>query len=634
MDHAMLDAINEREPEFLARDGKGKGYVCPQCGSGSGRNGTGLHRDPGSPTHWKCFACGGYYDVLDLYGLAFGLDTFAEKLSGAAAYYGMTVRAERKRPTQPTQPKQQEAPEADCTAFFRAAEARLAETDYPQKRGLSAKTCARFHLGYDPNWRNPKAPASVPASPRLIIPTGRTSYLARDVRGKDALSEQEARYTKVKVGKTRLFNAEALDQAVKPVFVVEGEIDAMSIVEAGGEAVGLGSASNVRLLLERLRGNHPAQPLILALDNDERGRKASEELAAGLKAENLPYFVYNPCGEWKDANEALQMAPESFLRGVGDGERLPEIERLTYRQTSLQGHLQAFVDGIAKSVDTPCLPTGFAALDKALDGGLYEGLYIVGAISSLGKTTLVTQIGDQAAAAGQDVLMFSLEMAKTELMAKSISRHTLALALERKLGTVCAKTARGITDGRRYAQYSEKERGIIRDAVTRYGEYADHLFVAEGVGDIDVTAIRERIARHIEMTGRTPLVIVDYLQIIAPHNERATDKQNMDKAVLELKRISRDYKLPVIAVSSLNRMSYGQKISMEAFKESGAIEYSSDVLIGLQLRGAGDANFDPTEAKKKNPRQIEAVILKNRNGCVGDKLEFEYYPMFNFFREK
>ena len=76
----------------------------------------------------------------------------------------------------------------------------------------------------------------------------------------------------------------------------------------------------------------------------------------------------------------------------------------------------------------------------------------------------------------------------------------------------------------------------------------------------------------------------------------------MDKAVLELKRISRDFKLPVIAVSSLNRMSYGQRISMEAFKESGAIKYSSDVLIGLQLRGAGEAAFDPTEAKKKNPR--------------------------------
>ena len=438
MDKAMVEAINEREPAFLARDGKGKGYVCPQCGSGSGPKGTGLHRDPGAPTHWKCFACGGYFDVLDLYGLAFGLETFPEKLAGAAAYYGLTVSAPRRMAERAA--ARPAAPEPDCTAFFKAAQARLAQTDYPQRRGLSAATCARFHLGYDPAWRNPKAPETVPPSPRLIIPTGRTSYLARDVRGKDELSEQEARYTKVKVGKTRLFNAEALDTAEKPVFIVEGEIDAMSIVEAGGEAVGLGSASNVRLLLERLAEKKPAQPLILALDNDERGRKASCELEDGLRAASLPYFVYNPCGDCKDANEALQMAPESFLRRVGDGERLPEIERLTYLQTSAQGHLQAFVDGIAESVNTPCLPTGFDALDRALDGGLYEGLYIVGAISSLGKTTLVTQIGDQIASGGQDVLVFSLEMARAELMAKSISRHTLTLALARKWGTACAKT--------------------------------------------------------------------------------------------------------------------------------------------------------------------------------------------------
>ena len=80
----------------MMRDGKGKGYVCPQCGSGSGPKGTGLHRDPGAPTHWKCFACGGYFDVLDLYGLAFGLETFPEKLAGAAAYYGLTVSAPRR----------------------------------------------------------------------------------------------------------------------------------------------------------------------------------------------------------------------------------------------------------------------------------------------------------------------------------------------------------------------------------------------------------------------------------------------------------------------------------------------------------------------------------------------------------
>lgn len=81
-----------------------------------------------------------------------------------------------------------------------------------------------------------------------------------------------------------------------------------------------------------------------------------------------------------------------------------------------------------------------------------------------------------------------------------------------------------MTDGRRYAQYGEREREVIRDAVTRYGEYAGHLFIAEGVGDIGVTAIRERIARHIDMTGKTPLVIVDYLQIGRALQRAATDK--------------------------------------------------------------------------------------------------------------
>ena len=79
--------------------------------------------------------------------------------------------------------------------------------------------------------------------------------------------------------------------------------------------------------MERIRERRPAQPLILALDNDERGQKASAELEDALRAENVPYFVFNPCGDAKDANEALQTAPEAFLRRVEDGERLPEMEK-------------------------------------------------------------------------------------------------------------------------------------------------------------------------------------------------------------------------------------------------------------------------------------------------------------------
>lgn len=70
---------------------------------------------------------------------------------------------------------------------------------------------------------------------------------------------------------------------------------------------------------------------------------------------------------------------------------------------------------------------------------------------------------------------------------------------------------------------------------------------------------------------------------------------------------------------------------MAAFKESGAIEYSSDILIGLQ--GAGGKDFDIDEAKRKDPKEIELKILKNRNGKTGDVLRFDYYPMFNNFEE-
>ena len=156
----------------------------------------------------------------------------------------------------------------------------------------------------------------------------------------------------------------------------------------------------------------------------------------------------------------------------------------------------------------------------------------------------------------------------------------------------------------------------------------------EGIGNIGVNEVRTMVEKHIQVTGNTPILIIDYLQILAPSNERATDKQNTDKAVLELKRISRDFKMPVIGISSFNRDNYNNPVGMQSFKESGAIEYSSDVLIGLQFKGVGESGFDANEAKARNPREVELVILKNRNGQTGTKLELDFYAMFNYFEER
>ncbi|NCB80353.1 MAG: DNA primase [Bacilli bacterium] len=641
------EAVKERLTEYVesitdhSRKGNKKAYICPLCSSGKGRNATGAFTITPDGNSWKCFACDKGGDTLDLIGYVEGIDDYNSKLTRAGELFNMNIDATARE----YQNKDKTAQNTDTRnnihtptsgnylAFYKQANDNIQATNYPEERGLSKAILDRFKIGYVENWKHPNAPENVTGSPRLIIPVTQTSYLARDTRTN--IPDYQKQYAKTKVGGSDIFNGRAfIDDLDKPIFIVEGEIDALSIMEVGGVAVALGSTSNAKKLAGMVRDKQLERPLILALDNDSKGRKAQAELEALLQAQKTPYTVAVLTeGAVKDPNEMLVKNREAFTARVEDAIKNARDDKEKYLETSTDNYVQDFLNGIADSVNTPSISTGFPVLDKCLDGGFYEGLYIVGAISSLGKTTLVSQIADQVASRGHDVLIFSLEMARSEIMAKSISRHTVMEVLQTGGDTKNAKTVRGITAGNRYEKYNSTERELIKNAVQTYSGYAKHIYITEGVGDLGVNQIRATVEKHTRYTGNTPLVIVDYLQILAPANERATDKQNTDKAVMELKRISRDFKTPVIGISSFNRDNYNNAVSMQAFKESGAIEYSSDILIGLQLKGAGQNGFDATEAKSKNPREIELVILKNRNGKTGDKVPFQFYPMFNYFVE-
>ena len=173
----------------------------------------------------------------------------------------------------------------------------------------------------------------------------------------------------------------------------------------------------------------------------------------------------------------------------------------------------------------------------------------------------------------------------------------------------------------------------LNRAIEAYRKSAGCLFVREGIAEIGAQEVREEVRQHLRLRGKRPVVMVDYLQILKPADPRASDKQNTDRAVVELKRISRDFDLPVVAISSFNRENYRSAVSMEAFKESGAVEYSSDVLLGLQLAGAGEQGFDVNAAKTRNPRQVELVILKNRNGSPYGRIPYAYHAAYGYFSE-
>lgn len=324
--------------------------------------------------------------------------------------------------------------------------------------------------------------------------------------------------------------------------------------------------------------------------------------------------------------------------------RLP----VAYMESSAGDRAQSFLARIQQN--RPCIASGWPRLDAALDGGVYTGLYVLGTVSSLGKTTWGLQLIDNMVAEGSDALIFSLEMSADELTAKSVSRLTAEIALKTGQPMSNAKTTRGILAHSRYTGYSVAERQMIDDAIAEYQRRTQgHLWIFEGIGNVGVSQIRDAVQRHISFTGRKPVVFVDYLQILAPIDPRLSDKQSIDKNILELKRISRDFDISVIAVSSLNRENYSEPVSMRAFKESGAVEYSSDVLIGLQCEGMDYQEDDTNDAKRrKRVRElfksnesraasgvdIQLKVLKNRNGEKGKEQGFKFYPLFNLFREK
>ena len=306
-----------------------------------------------------------------------------------------------------------------------------------------------------------------------------------------------------------------------------------------------------------------------------------------------------------------------------------------YKGANAKDSINSFIKGIKENVNTPPTSTGFPLLDEVLSGGMREGLTVIGAISSLGKTTMVQQIADNVAQSGRDVLFISLEMARTELMSKSISRETLIEVLENDGNIRNAKTSIGITDASKYEKYNDEEHELIYTATKRYSKYAGHIYIVEAFGQIGFQDVRELVKIHHEKTGKAPIVVIDYLQIMKPDDPRATDKTNTDKAVNGLKQISRDFKTTIVAISSLNRESYNRPMSLTAFKESGAIEYSSDVLIGLDftkmLDNSNEMDFE--EEKDKVPRNITLTILKNRNGRTGKRINYLYDPRFNYFEE-
>ena len=628
--------IRARYAEYLEPAKKRGTYICPLCGNGTGSTGDGLAVDPhGDRLHLKCFnpRCNFYGDLIELYQQQHGC-TQQEAFSGLYSYFNVSIdeyTAEPQRQPQRAQKAPQEVQymqevQKDYTEYFRECKARLSDpaaADYLAFRGISPEVAHRFWLGFDPKWKSPAAierGKNPPYSPRLIIPTSTSSYIARDIR-------PDVDYAKMKEGEVHLFNTRDLYNADdRPVFITAGEIDALSIIEAGGLATALGSAANYKMLVDLLRDKRTNNTLILSLDNDDAGRKTSRELAAALQGLNISYISADIAAGYKDPNEALTADREAFTKAIRAAER-----QTAAKPDSMADYIsRAFDEDVERFKAASIRKTGFPNLDKVA-GGIYPGLYVMGAISSLGKTTLIHQIADQMAGAGEHVLFFSLEQSRFEMASKSLARITAYRNIRSAVSSLDIRKG-NITFA-------------VQEAQKVYAKMiAPRMSVIEGNFNCNISFIGDYVARYIKKNGRKPVVIVDYLQILdGLGDQKQTTRDLVDTNVRELKRMSRNHDIPVIVISSLNRTNYLAPVDFESFKESGGIEYTADVVWGLQLDAMNDPIFDKDKhikekreivrnAKAETPRKIQLLCLKNRYGISSYTADFLYYPANDYFK--
>lgn len=265
-----------------------------------------------------CYGCGFHGDIFNLYAKINNIEykgNEAEIFNQVYKYFGMTIENDTPGKDKPDQKR----PETNYTKYYKTCHARISETDYPARRGLTDEIVDRFNIGYDPNFKTHTGETWQ----ALIIPIDKSHFTARNTDS--GATANPNRYRKQGKGKI-LFNAADLEQDKDPVFITEGEIDALSIIQAGGRAVAL-RGKNTSALIEHLyklkEKNKAAGPLIegrpiviiIALDSDKNAQKIADKLKIMLKENCETPLVFSkmklPPG-CKDPNEALTKRPANF----------------------------------------------------------------------------------------------------------------------------------------------------------------------------------------------------------------------------------------------------------------------------------------------------------------------------------
>ncbi len=239
------------------------------------------------------------------------------------------------------------------------------------------------------------------------------------------------------------------------------------------------------------------------------------------------------------------------------------------------------------------VPTFFTELDRMTSGWQPSDLVIIAARPSMGKTAMVLNMAQNAAVRAKvPVAIFSLEMSKEQLVQRMLCGEAMVDQQRVRTGELLDDDWPKLT----------RAVGPLSDAP---------IFIDDTVG-ISLAELRSK-ARRLKMEHNLGMIVIDYLQLLSVGKKTESRQQEVAQISRTLKGLARELKVPVIALSQLNRgveQRQDKRPIMSDLLESGAIEADADVISFIYRD-----DYYNHESEKKGIAEL--IIAKHRNGPVG-----------------
>ena len=244
------------------------------------------------------------------------------------------------------------------------------------------------------------------------------------------------------------------------------------------------------------------------------------------------------------------------------------------------------------------VPSGFRGLDSIISGFNEGDLIILAARPSMGKTSFSLSLAMKAAEAQhRNVLYFSTEQSGLQLAYRMLANVSNIRSTELRRGELASGEFQQVVDA------CQRVSGLS-------------LWVDE-TSELSLPQLRVR-ARSFAQKHNRPMIIIDYLQRLAPHRQ-ADPRLIIGEISTALKTLARELRAPIIALAQLNReleKRTSKRPIMSDLAESGKIEQDADIILFLYR----DEIYHP---ETREPGIAEVIVGKNRDGAIGTaKLHF------------